>query len=900
MTAAKNDINSALMYRVFLLIMLLCGSIVNVQATHLVGGNVTYTYLGKTPAGKFRYKIRFDIFRDANSSTNYDPTVDLGIYSADPSNTAIINDVPVDLGDHFPVDPVSGGSACAGTAKAKLEGGYYETTIDLDASNYGYYITYVRCCRNTSVNLDIEQGQTYLCFIPAPNKLTNTSLQFLDSRPIPYVCVNDTVRSLYSATDADGDSLSYKFVRPYLGGDKNVPAPTPASNFALPGVVRYNSGYSYTQPFGSKGVANIDAVTGLATLYIPLTGRYVIAVEVTEWRNGKAISTTRRDIQIIAITCNPSPAPSRVDADTSPSGNVTIKPNNRFSYTIEEGKTLGFPINYAGGDSLWLQLSGEIFDVAKFPKNVATGKNASGPKIAATYFNWHTLCGQARPSPYIFIAFAYNNACPRKFTNNTYQIYVTPVLPPKSIVGTTSACKLGVQKYAIGNPDTGYRYVWNVSGGLIITHNQDWSEVLVQWSDGSNGKLQVIKRNIYGCESDTFTQLITILPRPPKTSFSGKTVSCYNSIETYSVDKPDAKSQYIWNVDRGSISNATGTSVDVHWNIGDADTGTVKLVEINSAGCPGDTAYLKVVIDHPRIDSILGPQSVCPNARNIDYWIWKPSARHTYNWIITGGKQASGGQTDKIQVNWGNRGTGSVGAYAVSTFGCHSDTAILPVVIDYQLKTAPIKGDTSVCAFSKAVVYQTQYVRNSSFDWKILGGTITSGQGSNRITVDWDTARTAVLQVIQTAYDSINGIPCVATALELLVYIHPVPTTGAITGPKTICQRAIGHYSVKGMPGSTFIWTINGPDTIKGQGDTAIDIHFLHSGNYTLQVIELSKDSCFGFERSPTSTEALSDLGSAVFGSSLSTAVSLGAALASEVGLFSLAGTPSAGSVVDV
>ncbi len=82
--------------------------------------------------------------------------------------------------------------------------------------------------------------------------------------------------------------------------------PNPMSNFP---VVDFRNGYSAAKPFGNTGIASIDAFNGLTTYLSRIAGRFAIAIEVTEWRNGVAISSVRLDLQILVINCSPNNKP---------------------------------------------------------------------------------------------------------------------------------------------------------------------------------------------------------------------------------------------------------------------------------------------------------------------------------------------------------------------------------------------------------------------------------------------------------------------------------------------------------------------------------------------------------------------------------------------------------------
>lgn len=65
----------------------------------------------------------------------------------------------------------------------------------------------------------------------------------------------------------------------------------------------------------------------------------------------------------------------------------------------------------------------------------------------------------------------------------------------------------------------------------------------------------------------------------------------------------------------------------------------------------------------------------------------------------------------------------------------------------------------------------------------------------------------------------------------------------------TICAAApLSQYHVKGLPGSTFFWTLSDPTlSIQGQGSSNISIDWKgRSGIYTLEVTETNAEGCSG------------------------------------------------------
>src|ERR1043166_6829373 len=72
--------------------------------------------------------------------------------------------------------------------------------------------------------------------------------------------------------------------------------------------------------------------------------------------------------------------------------------------------------------------------------------------------------------------------------------------------------------------------------------------------------------------------------------------------------------------------------------------------------------------------------TVCSGATAKSYVV-TGTAGSTYQWIITGGTQASGGTTDSITVNWSSTpGIGTVKVIEYNVIGCPGDTMTLNVV----------------------------------------------------------------------------------------------------------------------------------------------------------------------------------------------------------------------------
>ncbi|RYZ97874.1 MAG: hypothetical protein EOP47_20715, partial [Sphingobacteriaceae bacterium] len=677
------------------------------KATHLVGGSVTYEYQGDVN-GKQKYLITLKVYRDCTippgqeRATEFDRPVMLGIYE-NWSNKPLFNGnyLQLDLKNENIIDPLNGGSECPNAPKNLCyREGIYQTTVFLPSTNYGYHIQYIRCCRNEMVNVPIEEGQTYYGFIPPTSTLKNTSPSFTDV-PVPYICLKDTVNLLNSAIEPDGDSLVFMLAWPYSGANKDMPMPTPPAAFDDPPLIRYNSDYSYLKPFGKDGYASVDPLTGATKVFATKIGKYVIAIDVQEYRNGVLISTTRRDLQILVNNCTANNPPAR----TSSGGTLAT------TFYVTGGETLQIPLSYKDDNALTLSASGELVDKNSSISPLGSFSNTTGNKSITTIFTWETKCKYVRSKPYILNVKVIDNGCPSKYINQTYSIYVTPFKGADNISGPSPACQGAPGEiYSVTKKGAGSALAWSVTGGTIL--QQSGSTITVQWNNVAEGYIKVVEISQYNCLGDTVIRKIQIRPKPAAGFISGTTMPCKKVVSRYEVN-PIPGSTYIWTVSGGkTINSGANGKLDVLWD--DLDSGEISVVQRTADGCYSDTAKLPVDIRGPVIDRIYGSLSVCPNSRGVDYWvIGRPGSQ--YFWQVKGGKQSGGGNTDRIKVDWGEKGGGIVRAVEITQEGCISDTISLNVTKDYVLITTPIEGDTSVCEYSNGNKYSVLYTNGSSY-----------------------------------------------------------------------------------------------------------------------------------------------------------------------------------------
>ncbi len=283
------------------------------SATHIVGGEVHYTYLGNG-----QYDIEMIVYRDPTGGPLFDDPALLGIFNDNGVEVLTLNFF-LDSMNFVPLSEDTCYASGAGN-EVSVERGYYHEIVTLPDSLTGYTLVYQRCCRNaTIINIltPLDWGATYGTSIPPRVESINSNPRFPLAPPI-VVCANESIFYDHSGIDADGDSLSYQFTTPYTGGDPLNPAPFPTPPPHTP--IPWAPGYSANNWIDANPTVTIDPQTGIITGTPTTIGQYVTQVEVTEWRNGIPINVTWRDFQMNVVQCLPYPDASVIDNNDSCQG----------------------------------------------------------------------------------------------------------------------------------------------------------------------------------------------------------------------------------------------------------------------------------------------------------------------------------------------------------------------------------------------------------------------------------------------------------------------------------------------------------------------------------------------------------------------------------------------------
>lgn len=281
-----------------LLLLLLLWQAPKAYATHIVGGEMNYEYIGNDT-----YIIRLTVYRDCSPgvTTPYDDPAFVGVFN---SAGALVLDLQLFFQGSQPLNTQFNFDCGVEPTGVCVETTTYTQTITLPPTPGGYTISYQRCCRNNTITNVVNPGSvgaTYSATIPDISLGLNSNPVF-DNPPPVYACANAPLQLDFSATDLDGDSLVYNLCVPVDGALSNDPQPTPIGFYPTTPIT-WQTPYSQTNVLGGTPAATINSQTGIFTANPNTLGQFVVGICVDEYRNGQYISTTSRDIQINVVDC---------------------------------------------------------------------------------------------------------------------------------------------------------------------------------------------------------------------------------------------------------------------------------------------------------------------------------------------------------------------------------------------------------------------------------------------------------------------------------------------------------------------------------------------------------------------------------------------------------------------
>jgi gliding motility-associated-like protein len=279
-------------------------------ATHIIGGEINYTYVGNN-----QYEITLQLFRDCDTGIpDFDDPAEISIRN---SSNFEIDQIFMQFRNNDTINFAA--TACSSVPpSACIHTTTYRETKFLPFRTGGYHLVYQICCRNQDILNITNPTNTeaaYYTHISETSLLSGNSAAKFDEWPEFYICNGYAMSYDHSATDVDGDSIAYELYTPFD---------------VYPSLVLWGFPYSLTNMMGLPNPFGIDPVTGILTGIPHNNGTYIVGIVAKEYRNGLLISRTRRDFQFIVAACT-STILADFSFDIPPCNNALDIPFNNLS-----------------------------------------------------------------------------------------------------------------------------------------------------------------------------------------------------------------------------------------------------------------------------------------------------------------------------------------------------------------------------------------------------------------------------------------------------------------------------------------------------------------------------------------------------------------------------------------
>jgi hypothetical protein len=676
----------------------------------------------------------------------------------------------------------------------------------------------------------ISGGASTVCYNTSPG--TMTAIGSGGNGSFTYQWYNTSIGLISGATNADytPGNLTTDIGYSCILGSTCGSIPTSTKNIDVRDQIILSAVSQDAQICsGSSALINLSGLLGSTTSTVAYTINGVVQDSVSgvdSYPGGDASFSTEelsaasngKILQITEITTGTSPSCAAsfvvstlliVNSATVPtiSGNAAPCINSTGNdYTTEIGMT----------DYSWSWSAG----------GTKTGGGGTGD-------NTLTLTWVADGAQWVRVNYTNLNSCTAA-SSTVKNITVSP-LPVPTISGPLTICEKTTGVVYTTETEM-YSYDWNIPSGGTITGGGDGNNfAIVTWNTPGTNSINVTYNNASGCSPLTPKSVSVTVNALPVPAIGGPASACINSTgNIYSTAA--GMTDYTWTVPGGTITAGSGTKdITVTWTSLGNQSVSVNYKNVNSCTAQNPTTY-PVTVNPLPVPTITGPAAACVNSAGNIYTT--AAGMLTYNWSVTGGTIMAGTGTNSITVTWNTAGSQNVSLNYINTNNCTAASPTIKTVTVNPLPIPTISGSSSVCVNSSGNVYTTEYGM-SGYNWVVTGGSVTSGSGTNSITVTWNTAGAQSVSV-----NYLNANNCTAssaTVKPVTVNALPSPT---ITGSLSVCVNSTGNVYTTESGMSGYSWTVTGGTITSGSSTNSITVTWNSAGSKTVSVNYINASSC--------------------------------------------------------
>lgn len=703
-------------------LLILISSPFLLNASHIIGGKITYRFLGSN-----NYEIKLTVYRDCSDLVDFDNPAPLTIF--DNSTNSIFYNNLIPLFHRDTINPNNPDPCFIPPPGICVEEGYYLDTVFLPTNTSGYTASYQRCCHNSSV-LNIVSpnfnGTTITTNIPPQ---LNNSANFLNFPPI-YICVNDTFNYSFIATDIDNDSLVYQMCDPLSGITFFNGNPNPANPPPYP-PVSWVSGFSATNPITTSSPITFNLSNGSLNFVPSMQGQFAVGICVLEYRSGVLLNTNHLEMQFNVVPCY---LVSSIPTATN----------------LCEGLNINFQNSSTNATNFHWDFG--------VPSTLSDTSNISNPTFSFPTYGTYSVSLVAINTSY--------GTC----KDTTFKVInINPLLSP-TIQPTYSGCfnNNNISLNVGGFFDNSATFTWNL-GANATPSNPIASNPNVHFDTLSQNISVIISQ--FGC-SDTLYSSVSFVN--PIASINTSNLNCNGSNLLFTSFSDDATNIF-WDFGEPALTSDTSSLNSTTFNYPSYGNYTVTLIAYN--GACSDTMKLPIIVnDTLYLFQINTVETQCLNNNSFNFsanGIYSNAANFTWSFDTTATISTSNLE-NPTNISFSTAGIHPIKLYIIDN-GCYKQrlhvVKVLPnptatFKISDTLGCQPLKTHFTNLSASSIPFTSTWHIENNTFNGIDTLYTFNNGG-------------------LYSVYLAVNDTNNCSDTLKKLNYIHvlPKPTALASVSP---------------------------------------------------------------------------------------------------------------------
>ncbi len=400
-------------------------------------------------------------------------------------------------------------------------------------------------------------------------------------------------------------------------------------------------------------------------------------------------------------------------------------------------------------------------------------------------------------------------------------------LQPSPIAGPTSIDINVDGTYSVA-AQPNVNFLWDAGAGATITPTADQHVKQIRWSGGGAKTIFVSTSNSCGSgEARTLTVNAIApcsVPNPPTsvTRLHGGNI-CKDIAYAFSVPYVEGVS-YNWSAGADATITGTGNQVLIKWStVGNKD---IIASYTNACGTSGTQQTSISISTPPAALSITGNATACQGTAEA-FGVANVGGV-SYSWEAPGAT-ITGQGTNNISINnWPNTGVNTVRFKPSNACGFGPETTLAVTVNAAPAQPSEIIGSMELCV-NTSTVYTVANVSGVTYTWDAGANSTVTGTGNSR-TISWSTPGSKILEV---SASNTCGTSVARMAYPEVITVPAQPS--AIAGAATVSVGSSESYSVTGINGVTYAWSLPAGGILNSSGNNA-SVFWSEGGASTLSV----------------------------------------------------------------